>query len=71
MTTTEFMNLRSRVVNLSELVTLSLSAPNVDLDAVYEHAAKLRDLVGEMRIFGAMIERQANVDALAAPSGRA
>lgn len=71
MTTTEFLNLRNRVVNLAALVTLDMSMPNVDLDAVYEHAAKLLDLVGEMRIVDAMLERQATADALAVPCGRA
>ncbi len=52
MTTTEFANLRSRVVNLAKLVTLSLSVSNVDLDEVYEHATNLQDLVGELRIVG-------------------
>lgn len=71
MITTEFMNLRARVVALTELVTLDMTMPNIDLDVVYEHAAKLRDLVGELRIVGAMIERQATADAMAVPCGRA
>jgi|JI10StandDraft_1071094.scaffolds.fasta_scaffold276694_6 hypothetical protein len=71
MATTELMNLRSRVTNLAEIVTLGLSLPVVDLDAIYEDSARLLALVGEMRIVGAMLERQAVAGAVAVPCGRA
>ena len=71
MTTTQFVTLRDRANTLAELVRLDLSTPNPDLDSVYEHAAKLMDVVGELRIVDAMLERQAIADALAVPCGRA
>ena len=71
MATTEFMNLRSRVTCLSELVTMGLCVPSVDLDAMYDHTERLLALMGEMRIVGAMLERQATADVVAAPCGRA
>lgn len=69
MTTTEFMNLRNRVVTLADLVKLDLAMPKIDLDAVYEHADLLLTAVGELRIVDAMLERQATADALAVPKG--
>jgi hypothetical protein len=71
MTTTQFVILRDRANALAKLVRLDLSTANTDLDSVYEHAAKLLDVVGELRIVDAMLERQATADALAVPCGRA
>lgn len=64
-TTTDKTNLRVRASDAAELVMHDLLAPNVDLDIAYERAAKLLDLIGELRIVDAMLERQATADAIA------
>lgn len=68
---TEFMNLRSRAGNLLEWLRLEMTKPSLDLDAIYDHAGKLLDVAGTMRIVDAALARQAAADALAVTVGRA
>lgn len=71
MAVTKYSKLRNRVITLTERVRLEVNDSNADLDAAYEHAVKLLDVVGELRMHDAALERAAIADALAVPVGRA